>query len=332
MRGTFIRSLATGLVAICVVAAAVVGGPSAVVADTGPDAGAESVAVDGREPLASAGVEGSIYRLYLAVFERPPDPGGFDHWVRAYLGGTSLPAIATVFAASPEFTATYGDLGDTGFVRLVYRNVLLRDPDAGGLAHWTAKLAEGRSRGWVMVGFSESPEFVAATGTPAPVAPTPPAPRAVTSGALCIGDSVMLGASPAFHDTLGVCGVVDAAVSRQMTVGADVARGHLARVAPPAVVVHLGTNGTASGVDELLSVLRDVERVVLVDVATNGTRSWEVPVSAALAAAADRWPNTTLASWRSWSAGQPTWFAGDGIHLTAAGADGYARLIAAALS
>lgn len=312
------------LVAGALLAGLVVAGPAAAVdADE-----VAAITVPGREAIAAPGVEGSIYRLYLAFFDRAPDAGGYDHWVAAYVGGTSLAGIASWFAGSPEFEATYGSLDAPGFVRLVYRDVLGRDADPGGEAYWLDRLAEGRSRGWLMVMFSESPEFVSLTATPPPSASAPP----VASGALCLGDSVMLGASPTYHDTLATCAVVDATVSRQMTAAAAVASGHLAAGLPPAVVVHLGTNGTAAGVDELLAVLAPVPRVVLVDVQTNGARSWEGPVSAALAAAAERWPNVTLASWRSWSAGRPAWFAADGIHLTRAGAAGYAALIADALS
>jgi hypothetical protein len=42
----------------------------------------------------------------------------------------------------------------------VYRNVLGRDADAAGRAHWLEQLRRGMSRGGVMVQFSESPEFI----------------------------------------------------------------------------------------------------------------------------------------------------------------------------
>ena len=72
---------------------------------------------------------------------------------------------AASFAASAEFRDRYGSLDDTAFVRLVYANVLGREPDGGGLAYWSGLLAAGVDRGTVMVGFSESAEFVRATGT-----------------------------------------------------------------------------------------------------------------------------------------------------------------------
>jgi hypothetical protein len=109
---------------------------------------------------------GSVYRLYRAYFLRAPDAGGMAYWLGRYDGGMPLSAISAWFAQSPEFVARYGSLDSGSFVKLVYRNVLNREPDPGGYAHW-APLVESRrlSRGAMMIGFSESPEFRALTGT-----------------------------------------------------------------------------------------------------------------------------------------------------------------------
>ena len=72
----------------------------------------------------------------------------------------SLNTISQAFAGSPEFIGTYGSLNNAQFVTLVYSNVLGRAPDAFGLAYWVAQLDGGSmTRGQVMVGFSESPEY-----------------------------------------------------------------------------------------------------------------------------------------------------------------------------
>ena len=106
----------------------------------------------------------SITRLYRAYFGRGPDDGGAAYWLAAHLGGAvCLTDISEYFASSQEFVATYGPLGTADFVRLVYLNVLGREPDAGGYAYWTQHLAAGLRRGTFMVGFSESPEFRART-------------------------------------------------------------------------------------------------------------------------------------------------------------------------
>lgn len=106
---------------------------------------------------------GGVVRLYRAYFLRDPDAAGFRYWRDQVRRGTSLDAVSQGFAASPEFRQRYGALDATGFVRLVYQNVLGRTPDAAGQAYWTGQLRAGVSRGKVMNGFSESPENVART-------------------------------------------------------------------------------------------------------------------------------------------------------------------------
>jgi len=100
-----------------------------------------------------------VTRLYYAVFLREPDAGGLNYWVRLNQAGHRLEDIATMFADSPEFRNTYGALSNSAFVQLVYRNVLERNPDAGGLAYWTDLVNRGMSRGRLVMGFSESAEF-----------------------------------------------------------------------------------------------------------------------------------------------------------------------------
>lgn len=113
----------------------------------------------------------SLYRLYTAYFLREPDKAGWDYWQDVYpADGVSLAVISDAFEDSEEFRLTYGGLSDEEFVDLVYRNVLGRDPDTTGRAHWVEVLGRGVSRGGVMLSFSESEEYVLATDTVAPLA------------------------------------------------------------------------------------------------------------------------------------------------------------------
>ena len=122
----------------------------------GPDDVVSALVASG--PLTSA--MAPVIRLYQAFFQRLPDQGGLRYWYAKVAGGTSLPSVAAAFARSREFATTYGPLADAGFVFLVYRNTLHRDADPDGAAYWMRRLAAGASRGDVMVGFSESPEYV----------------------------------------------------------------------------------------------------------------------------------------------------------------------------
>ena len=135
------------------------------------------------------------------------------------------------------------------------------------------------------------------TAPPAPpttaAAPPPPAPAPAAGAALCIGDSVMLGASPAYLNTLSMCGTVDAEQSRQFSGAPAAVAAHAPY--PSVVVVHLGNNVTVDrgDVDAVMSQLGGVPRVVFVTVQLRGTRSWESqangeihPASASRAASA----------------------------------------------
>lgn len=111
------------------------------------------------------GIDGSISRLYMAVFTRQPDAGGHAYWVDRGADELSLREIARFFVFSPEFVETYGELSDADFVDLLYINVMNRAGDAGGVAFWNEQLANGMSRSEVVLLFSESPEFKVLTGT-----------------------------------------------------------------------------------------------------------------------------------------------------------------------
>jgi len=107
---------------------------------------------------------GGVARLYRAFFLRDPDTPGMQYWWSKIYGGRPLSWVADYMATSPEFVARYGSLDDAGFVDRVYENVLGRPADPSGAAYWTNELATGhRSRGQVMIGFSESAENRAAT-------------------------------------------------------------------------------------------------------------------------------------------------------------------------
>jgi hypothetical protein len=173
------------------------------------------------------------------------------------------------------------------------------------------------------------PTTAALPASPPPTSPARPAPAA--GAALCIGDSVMLGASPQYLNTLSMCGTVDAEQSRQFS-GAPAAVAAHAPF-PAAVVVHLGNNGTVDrdDVDATMARLAGVTRVVFVTVQLSGTRPWEGQANGEIRATAERYPNVVVADWKAASDGHPDFTRSDGIHMSPAGAGAYAATIAAAL-
>ncbi|GGK47284.1 DUF4214 domain-containing protein [Salinarimonas ramus] len=115
-------------------------------------------------------VIGQVGRLYVAAFGRDADPPGGGFWATLLAGGDfGLVEIARHFIASPEFADRFGDpsaQSDAEYLDIVYRNVLRRDPDAGGFAFWLDRLADGMGRDHLLASFSESPECRDLAGEP----------------------------------------------------------------------------------------------------------------------------------------------------------------------
>jgi Domain of unknown function (DUF4214)/Immunoglobulin I-set domain/Regulator of chromosome condensation (RCC1) repeat len=103
-----------------------------------------------------------VIRLYYAALARCPDYAGLQNWSKAlHAGALTLDGAGDQFAISAEFLRDYGSLDNTAFVQQLYLNVLGRQADPAGLANWVEELNSGTSRGTVLIGFSESPEFQA---------------------------------------------------------------------------------------------------------------------------------------------------------------------------
>ncbi|WP_335948625.1 DUF4214 domain-containing protein [Salipiger bermudensis] len=123
---------------------------------------------DGFEASYAPEEAGAVYRLYLATLAREADATGYNNWTEALaMESRTLLEVANGFVASAEFQATYGALDNPAFVTLLYNNVLDRDPDAQGLDNWVTKLDAGMSRAQVVLGFSQSSEFIAETSSAA---------------------------------------------------------------------------------------------------------------------------------------------------------------------
>jgi len=100
-------------------------------------------------------------RLYRAFLQRTPDAGGLRFWVSRKRAGTwTITRMADHFASSSEFLRKYGTLTNRQFVTRIYTDVMGRNADPGGVDYWTRQLdLRRKSRGQVMVGFSESSEY-----------------------------------------------------------------------------------------------------------------------------------------------------------------------------
>lgn len=103
-------------------------------------------------------VSAQIYRLYEAVLDRPAEEAGLGYWNWRMDNGTSLHQVATEFMIQPEFKRLYGENPtDREFIHELYRNVLDREPDTGGLLYWSQMIGQN-GRAQMLIDFADSPE------------------------------------------------------------------------------------------------------------------------------------------------------------------------------
>ncbi|MCU1369887.1 MAG: Ig family protein [Ilumatobacteraceae bacterium] len=120
--------------------------------------------VDAAEAFPYWQKQSPVIRLFQAYFLRLPDKSGLAYWTGKSRAGKKITEISGEMARSNEFTRRYGTLTNRQFVEQIYLNVLGRTGDTAGINSWTAKLdAKTKTRGEVMVGFSESSEYIRKT-------------------------------------------------------------------------------------------------------------------------------------------------------------------------
>ena len=142
-----------------------------------------------------------------------------------------------------------------------------------------------------------------------------------------VGDSVTVPAA----DYLGEQGfAVDAVACRTFAQGLEVmaARSSL----PDVVVVALGSNADVSGaqLDQALELVGPFARLVLVlPKELGGGPDPDGRLMRAFAEAHS--DQVSILDWPAYSSGHGDWFASDGLHLTATGAEGFAQMIGEAI-
>ena len=97
----------------------------------------------------------NAYRLYL---KRLPDAQGSSFWVdQLQNDGLTDEKLETGFISSTEYIQNHGGTGQAWVIGM-YQDLLGRNPDPGGLAHWTGVLSGGGSAFSVALGFAASAE------------------------------------------------------------------------------------------------------------------------------------------------------------------------------
>ncbi len=94
------------------------------------------------EPEVASGIDAFLKHLYLSLFNRQPDAGGFQFWKDEYNNNRrGIRAITLEFLRSNENSlrarALTNNLTDQShYLTLLYQVVLWREPDASGFQYW----------------------------------------------------------------------------------------------------------------------------------------------------------------------------------------------------
>lgn len=143
-----------------------------------------------------------------------------------------------------------------------------------------------------------------------------------------VGDSVMLGGSSSILEKMPDF-VIDAKVSRQFT-AADSVLNSLEQqgLLRQTVVIGLGTNGAfslAKG-QELINRLGS-ERTIYWVTVYGRELSWQEEANATIRQLAETNENVHIIDWTQAASQNAEWICADGIHLSAAGREGYAQTV-----
>lgn len=99
-----------------------------------------------------------VSNIYESILCREPDSGGLQYWSSMLeTGKITGSELVKLFVTSPEFISK--NLSNSEYVRILYRAILLREPDNGGQAWWEGQLNIGCTRNYVLASFVNSPEF-----------------------------------------------------------------------------------------------------------------------------------------------------------------------------
>jgi len=82
----------------------------------------------------------TVQGVYLALFGRPADAGGLAYWNGVTKAGADLSAMLKELPALPEYTSRFTNMSNEQIVKSIYQALFGRDPEAKGLADFTAAL------------------------------------------------------------------------------------------------------------------------------------------------------------------------------------------------
>jgi hypothetical protein len=165
---------------------------------------------------------------------------------------------------------------------------------------------------------------------PQPTVEPQPAPQPKRPDGLItiIGDSVVLGAAKSISTSVGSPLVLDAKVSRfPLDVASELKKLDKEDKLGDFVVIAVGANGPIDK-EVIEPIMSYLDKRTVIWLTPRGERTWIRDSIAVLRASIPKYANASLADWAKLSAAKPKWFVSDGIHVTEAGAEALAKLVA----
>jgi hypothetical protein len=107
-----------------------------------------------------SGIVGAAYSNYL---KRSTDAGGLNYWIGRLQSNLTDEQLEAALLSSAEYINSNGGLDGSGhagsaWVVAMYRDLLGRNADPGGLSYWTGQLNQGISPFSIAIGFAASLE------------------------------------------------------------------------------------------------------------------------------------------------------------------------------
>lgn len=103
-------------------------------------------------------VRSVVTGFYRDTLGREPDAAGLAYWTDVLRSGRPVAQVAAQFYGSAEYVQRAGGGSIEAWVRDLYRTLLGREADAGGVAYWSGTVAAGGSTGAVALPFYQSEE------------------------------------------------------------------------------------------------------------------------------------------------------------------------------
>ena len=104
-----------------------------------------------------------VAQQYACILKRPAEVGGMKWWSDQITKGGDKVAISDALINSAEGQHRYADKSNFEFIKDVYKSVLGREGEEGGLQWWSGQLDNGATRGTIyneFIKLADNPKFV----------------------------------------------------------------------------------------------------------------------------------------------------------------------------